>query len=687
MVSCKRFHPLLAIASLFLTAVLATSAEETTALSSHQDHRPIHLITLDPGHFHAALVQKTMYESVSPVVHVYAPDGPELSDHLQRIESFNRRATNPTHWEEKVITGPDYLERMLREKPGNVVVISGNNRRKAEYIKACIDAGLNVLADKPMCIDAKGLALLEQAFASAAERNLLLYDIMTERYEITSILQRELVQDEALFGTLLPGNPSDPSVVKESVHHFFKYVAGSPIQRPPWFFDTLQQGEGIADVTTHLVDLVMWTCFPEEAIDFERDIELLKSRRWPTRLTREQFSQATRRDDFPDSLRSHLDSAGALLCFANGEMVCTIRGIHARVAVRWNFVAPEGAGDTHRSVMKGSKATLSILQGPEQKYRPELFIEPAPGVDTEKWAAALHAAITRLRAKYSGMALAPRTDATKGAATGGWHVVIPDEYRVSHEAHFEQVTRKYIAGLAAGELPAWEAPNMLAKYHTTVGALELALATAEAATDPSPPPGAIRLFDGTVFAHWTHVNGEKVRWRIVEGAMEVLPGSGSIVTSNTFEDFRLHIEFNVPRSAEDITGQGRGNSGVYLQRRYEVQILDSYGLEPEKDGCGALYGFRAPDTNACHPPGDWQSYDIVFHSPRFQTVGGEATKTHPARITVWQNGILIHDEVTVSRKTGRGEVEGPTPGPILLQDHGSNVRFRNIWIVPLEPPR
>ena len=222
----------------------------------------VRLITLDPGHFHAGLVQKFMYPQVSPVVHVYAPAGPDLQEHLKRIEGFNTRADQPTHWEEKVYTGPDFLERMLREKAGNVVVLAGNNAHKTEYINRSVSAGFNVLADKPMAITPADFDLLRKAFTRAAANKVLLYDIMTERYEITSILQRELARMPELFGTLEKGTPEQPAVVMESVHHFFKEVAGKPLIRPAWFYDVRQQGEAIPDVGTHLVDCVQWDLLP-----------------------------------------------------------------------------------------------------------------------------------------------------------------------------------------------------------------------------------------------------------------------------------------------------------------------------------------------------------------------------------------------------------------------------------------
>ena len=148
--------------------------------------KPVQLITVDPGHFHAALVQKSMYENVDSVVHVYAPDGPDLQLHLDRINAYNTRAEQPTHWKEEVYKGNDFFAKMIAEKKGNVVVLSGNNEKKSEYILKSLQNGFNVLADKPMVINSEGFGQLKEAFDVAKKNNLLLYDIMTERYEITT---------------------------------------------------------------------------------------------------------------------------------------------------------------------------------------------------------------------------------------------------------------------------------------------------------------------------------------------------------------------------------------------------------------------------------------------------------------------------------------------------------------------
>lgn len=426
----------------------------------------VRLITLDPGHFHAALVQKLMYPQVSPVVRVYAPGGDELQEHLKRIEGFNTRPEDPTRWQEQVYTGPDFLEKMIRARSGNVVVISGNNAKKSKYICDAVSAGFNVLADKPMAITPADFELLQQAFACAARKNVLLYDIMTERSEITTILQRELSCRPELFGELEEGTPADPSVTKESVHHFCKTVAGKPLKRPAWFFDSRQQGEGTVDVTTHLVDLVQWACFPEEALDFRRDVEVLKARRWTTALTGAQFKKVTEQNTWPDYLQPAVGADDNLRVFSNGEFTYRLRGVHAKISVMWNFEPPTGGGDTHYSLMRGTRAALVIRQGAEQNFKPSLYVEKRVAQTDADFSTALNSALAEIAQAWPGVA-------AQQIGAGRWEVLIPEKYHVGHEAHFAQVTERFLNYLAAGRLPTWEVPNMLAKYFTTTRAYQL----------------------------------------------------------------------------------------------------------------------------------------------------------------------------------------------------------------------
>ena len=264
------------VASLLLMPSCLTKKEKPGELTRTSGE--VKLVTLDPGHFHAALVQKNSYKQVADEVYVYAPEGDDVQEHLNKINGYNTRTDSPTKWKEVVYLGSDFLEKMLSEKKGNVMITAGNNGKKTEYIKQTLMAGIHVLADKPMAINSEN-------FDIARGKGILLYDIMTERHEITTVLQRELSCIPAVYGEQLKGTPEEPAIVKESVHHFFKVVSGTPLKRPAWFFDVNQQGEGIVDVTTHLVDLVQWEAFPEQVIDYTQDIELLDANRWTTSIS------------------------------------------------------------------------------------------------------------------------------------------------------------------------------------------------------------------------------------------------------------------------------------------------------------------------------------------------------------------------------------------------------------------
>jgi predicted dehydrogenase len=421
------------------------------------------LTVLDPGHFHAALLQKTMYPDVDATVHVYADEGPDLADYLQKMESYNARAEAPTAWRIEVHAGADFLDRFSAERAGDVVVIAGNNGRKAEYVSRAVAAGMNVLADKPMAIDAAGFDSLQRAFADAEARSVLLYDIMTERHEITTLLQREFSRVPSVFGELLQGSAREPAVVKES-------VSGAPVKRPAWFFDKAQQGEGLVDITTHLVDLVQWECFPGEILDFAKDIRILDAKRWPTAVSAAQFTQVTQLPTWPAFLAKDIQADGSLHAYANGEIDYCIKGVHAKVSVLWNFAAPEGAGDTHFSVLRGSKANLVIRQGAAEGYQPVLTIEPVAGTGATDLAPALEHALIGVREAYPGVDVKRVGDR--------WQVVVPASFHVGHEAHFAQVAREFLTCVAKGALPAWEVPGMIAKYATTTGALEMARGSA-----------------------------------------------------------------------------------------------------------------------------------------------------------------------------------------------------------------
>jgi hypothetical protein len=192
------------------------------------------------------------------------------------------------------------------------------------------------------------------------------------------------------------------------------------------------------------------------------------------------------------------------------------------------------------------------------------------------------------------------------------------------------------------------------------------------------PAKRITLFDGTNLDAWETTAGAPATWPVANGSVESL--GGDIRTKQKFGDFRLHAEWYQPEYPPEVTGQARGNSGVYIQERYEIQVLESYGLPPANNTAGAIYTKKAPDVNAAKPSGQWQTYDIVFRAARFDSAG---VKIADARVTVVWNGTVVHNDVAIDGKTGNGQAEGPAPGHLRLQDHGdpgANPRFRNIWI-------
>ena len=183
----------------------------------------------------------------------------------------------------------------------------------------------------------------------------------------------------------------------------------------------------------------------------------------------------------------------------------------------------------------------------------------------------------------------------------------------------------------------------------------------------APPKDAVVLFDGSGTSAFAEGRLDP-RGFLAAGAR----------TRDAFGSFTLHLEFRTPFMPE-ANGQWRGNSGVYLQGRYEVQVLDSFGLAPELDGCGAIYAQRAPERNMTFPPLSWQTYDVDFRAASFDASGA---RTAPATLTLRHNGVVVHDAVELAGPTGRGEPEGAEPGPLLFQDHWNPVVYRNVWLVP-----
>jgi len=419
-------------------------------------------MTLSPGHFHAALVHKQMVPGVHPRVHVYAPLDGDLLAHLTRIAGFNSRPDTPTAWELDVRAGGDFLCRFLQEQPGNTVVIAGRNRPKIDLILAALSNGLHVLADKPWVIDAADLPKLEEALQQADLRDLVAWDMMTERHEVTTALQRELLRDPDVFGVPLAGTPDEPGLVLESVHYLKKTVAGTPLIRSARWVDTVEAGPALADVGTHLADLALWLLFPDRAVDHNRGAEVLDASAWPTPLDRQEFAAVTGLPDFPPGLPNV--SGDRLLYAGNGTAMVRLRGVHVRLTALWDYEAQPGCGDTHEAVARG---TVSRVEVRPDGGQPELSVVAAdPGRHAEVMAA-VERRCNEWQGMFPGVAARDLGDRVR--------VEVPDHLRVGHEAHFAAMVGEFARHFRnPRQVPACEGVNLLTKYFLTTRAIEIA---------------------------------------------------------------------------------------------------------------------------------------------------------------------------------------------------------------------
>ncbi|HTW54177.1 MAG TPA: putative oxidoreductase C-terminal domain-containing protein [Stellaceae bacterium] len=414
------------------------------------------LIIVDPGHFHAALAQKQMYPNVAERVHVYAPVGPDLVDYLTRIARFNTRAEAPTHWQLEVHAGDDFLERMAREKPGDAAIFAGRNHEKIDMIARAVEAGLNVLADKPIIVRRDQLPALAAVLDRAAARGLVVQDMMGGQQEITRSLTRKLHADREIFGEQTAGSTAEPGVEMTSLHHLMKIVSGVPNPRPPWYFDVRQQGDALADIGTHLVDRVHGTLFPDSALSAE-DIAVAAVQRWPTMLDLGQFRQVTGGADWPDYLDDAV-AGGTLAYQCNAHLDYAVRGVHVGLDMIWEWLEPPGGGDTHTEIWRGTRARIELRHGREEGWRPRLYVVPLADIG-----AALERRIASSAEIYPGLGL-ERGD-------GEWKIVIPDALRIGHDAHFHELTKGFLARVERREaLSEVERANLVAKYFVTTAA-------------------------------------------------------------------------------------------------------------------------------------------------------------------------------------------------------------------------
>jgi predicted dehydrogenase len=414
---------------------------------------PVHTLAfLDPGHFHAALTLREPHPHVRDEIFVYAPAGPELDDFLALIGAFNRRTEGPTAWRPVVRADGDSLDRLLDDRPGEIVILAGRNDRKMARMRRLHDRGFHVLADKPWLAGPDGLDDLRHTLAGGP----LAMEIMTGRHEITSILIRKLVGECQVFGDFETTGPDSAAIEIASVHHLEKTVNGAPLRRPAWFFDVRVQGDGIADIPTHMVDhaqQLIAAVEPRSRAAREQAPELIAARRWATPVPIAVFARVTGEREFPPEVR-HAVKDSELLYDGNAELSFRLSGVTVALDTRWDLSAPPGGGDTHRTVIRGTRAEIRVEQGAATGFRRRLTV--VPRLEGDRLRAALVRAVASWQEEHPGVDLS--------ASGSGWEVRVPGPLDTGHESHFPLVLADFLTLVEGNSAPRALAAGTLAKY-------------------------------------------------------------------------------------------------------------------------------------------------------------------------------------------------------------------------------
>ncbi|HEV8227987.1 MAG TPA: putative oxidoreductase C-terminal domain-containing protein [Methylomirabilota bacterium] len=405
---------------------------------------------LEPGHFHAALTLGARHARVSDEIFVYARPGAELDDFLALVEAFNRRPEQPTAWRPILRTGDRPLDELIAERPGELVILAGRNDRKMTAMRRLHDAGFHQLADKPWMAEASGLDDLRHIMAGGP----LAVEMMTGRHDITSILTGKLVRERGVFGDF-DVDSGKPSIEISGVHHLEKMVNGRPLRRPAWYFDVRVQGNGLADIPTHMVDQVQRLAAAASRSESgpPPPLELLAARTWPTLVPRGLFARVTGQSVFPPEL-SDMMKGDELAYRANAELAFRLGAVTAALDTRWDLSTPPGGGDTHRSVIRGTRAEILVEQHEGTGFRRRLSVVPLGDGDGVR--AALANAVAAWQTAHPGL------DVLAAGAT--CEIRVPRSLEVGHEAHFPLMLADFLALVEGGRMPSDLASATLAKY-------------------------------------------------------------------------------------------------------------------------------------------------------------------------------------------------------------------------------
>ena len=414
------------------------------------------LLFLEPGHFHAALTLRVRNPRVGRAVHLHARPGPERDAFIALVRSFNSRGESPTDWDLHVHESDVPERALIEERRGTVVILAGRNQPKLGTIANLHAAGLHVLADKPWLTDPAALPTLRRVTGGWP----LAMDIMTFRHDAAARLTHRLVASPGLFGAFAVDGDA-PAIDLRSVHHLLKVVNGAPLTRPPWYYDTRIQGNGLVDIQSHMTDQAQWLVGDGPGFDYRRDFELESAALWSTPVPLALFRTSTGLDDFPDTVADRA-ADGVLDLACNGEIRYRLRGVSVRQRAEWGQQEPAGGGDAHRTVVRGERATVVAVRGPETGFRPELHISPrTPGraFDTR-----LDEALAIWARELPGLARRTSPD--------GHEIVIPAGLPTPHEAHFAMVLDDFLDVLEANEWPAALAARIRSRYTLLASAHE-----------------------------------------------------------------------------------------------------------------------------------------------------------------------------------------------------------------------
>ncbi|HUK64055.1 MAG TPA: putative oxidoreductase C-terminal domain-containing protein, partial [Dongiaceae bacterium] len=354
----------------------------------------------------------------------------------------------------RVHTSEDPLTHLLQDRPGDVVILAGKNDRKLARARRLHDAGLHVLADKPWLTTPATLADIRHVLSGGART----MEMMTGRHASTSRVADRLVGDREILGDLATAD-GGPAIRLVSVHHLEKVVNGAPLRRPPWYFDVRVQGDGLADIPTHLVDQAQ-RFIATHGVAVDQDLELLAARRWSILVPRALFARVTGQADFSAELGAVVEG-DALAYAGNAELSFRAGRVAVHLTTRWDLTEPPGGGDAHSATITGTASRVRIEQGPGTGFRRRLWVEPRG--PAERLERALKRAVAAWQAEHPGLEIAPVPE--------GFEVRVPAGPGTMHEAQFPLVLDEFLRTLDRSPWPDARAAVTLAKYDLLARAL------------------------------------------------------------------------------------------------------------------------------------------------------------------------------------------------------------------------